>query len=559
MSIRIFVNNYDPNTTVLPTNTTLTGYIEVTIRNASHRASLTQLPLVFYGRSKATMTYSESTGTGNDHRTHKHYFSSKALLFSHSYTLTNPTFTPAASRRGEDGGILTFPFSCLIPTHTEPCPPETTDLHRAHVLNPRPPIFPGSLGYDPPGTGLPSAPLPDTCLDFHDHISNASSTTCSASIRYSLKTEAPGVSTKSKLWMGDAEERADVAIYNPISFPSGPQPQISFCEVRYEATARSLRLLASHGKEAQRRLSFRESMRSVFQKGKLPFVTLGLRMSVPDVLMLDGPDDQPIPIRIGVARLAAGVGGEYAGSDDEKGSRSRSRSPTPNPSATQGWDSSNGYDNKDPMQQQQPPTIQGQSSQYSTRPNEKVQYPQYLSPNPGLQPQRHQDDQIPNPAIRLTRLTLSLVSLNSLRGNASDPTNDPLGTEYHSNPRYHPNMTFVSFKSAPVFDWEPSKDPSQQVFLRVSSDQQQDYIDIGQVLGITTSDLRAAGGNVRAIGANSDGSLQAGFSTPNWSREWMLEWEVRVEVAGDKEIKWKCRAGKEGPGEGGVGVGLVRR
>lgn len=526
MSLKIYVDHYDG--TPVPTNTTLTGTIAVQLRKAEQRSEITQIQLVFYCRSKVDITRTRQTGAGNNRHTTHEYYHSKCILFSHSYTLTSSSFQPAASRRGEDGGTLHFPFSVHIPTHAEPVPPNVTEVHRGDVLG-YSDMFPGTLGYDPPHAVQPPMPLPDTMLDFRDDVTNSYRVDAKAQVRYTLRAEAPGLSSPSKLWMGDAEEDCDIAVFNPVSFPTAPL--VNYNQMCYDETIRTMRLLPSHGKE--HRLSFRENMRSVFKKDKLPFMTLRLGMSVPDTLWLDSPADAPLPIFLNVQRLLASLGEidpSASGSKSRSRSRSRGDDEAPVPPTDLNWD------NKAP----------NAKSAYLAPPN---QLPQQLP------------DGIPDPEVHLTRLTLTLTAHTSLRGN-------------HPSPSSIGGQTMQAATSVRIFEWRASKSSPQipLVLLPTQStppppppisnpasstgNNSDVWLNIGTTLNLTTAHLHSAG-QASGVGANSDGSLQGAFLLPNLAREWSVSWEVRVEVAGE-EVRWRSEDEEGGGGGGGVGVRLLR-
>src|SRR5262245_59791142 len=107
MSVRIVF--YAPPGKVFPCSSLVRGHVEVHIKDASQASSIDRLNLKFYGRAKAVIADGTTKNTT--------YYNSKALLFSHHYTLTDPpTFTIAPSRRGEDGGTLSFQFEIRVPT-----------------------------------------------------------------------------------------------------------------------------------------------------------------------------------------------------------------------------------------------------------------------------------------------------------------------------------------------------------------------------------------------------------------------------------------------------------
>ena len=527
MSLRIFVNDYHESMP-LPVNTTVTGYIQVALRKAKQQARVTQIPLVFFGHIRTDICY--ESGCGQNRTTER--YSSKSLLFSHSYILTKPAFKSAPSRRGEDGGTLTFPFQFLIPKHAEGVPRALTEVEHG----PRDDEFPGSVGYDQPDRKCPPFPLPDTMKEFHAYTANASETTARATVRYTIQAKPPGLSSVSKLWMEKAEDQCDILIFNPVSFPYTP-PQVRYKTLRYMQTVRSMRLLASH--KDQNHLSFRENMRRVFKKDKLPYRTLGLSLAVPDTLLWDVPGEQPLSIFINIQRLASGVIDAETDNVDVKSSQLSSRSDSKSPHLLP-------YD--DTKRDKQSHTYAPANSK------EKHHYLGPLSQLPGPTLDSGPLEAIPNPDIHLSRLTLNLVSHTSLRG--SEP-----------NTKIRSGMTYECHTSALLYAFRPrrgdaaylvpirsplsvSLHPSSQNSSKTTASD--GWLDLGPLLGITHGHLHTIGQHAKSIGMNTDGSLQGEFVTPNLRRSWGLEWDLRVvaRLGGEKkEVRWRrC----------GVRVGLVR-
>ncbi|KIV89285.1 hypothetical protein PV10_08863 [Exophiala mesophila] len=431
MSVKIFVDGFDGRP--IPTNSIVKGEIQVKISKTEQRNNVTRVFLNFYGRSKVKITRRQQTNNFRSSHQHRHQsqyttyvYESKCLLFTHHHILDQSTFQIAASRRGEDGGTLVFPFEFRIPTHSEPQPPPSIDSHNSNCFQPSG-CFPGSLGYDPPHKVPPPQPLPDTMNSFSDsQFSNESAT---ASVRYTLRATVPDLSGGArKLFgvLGPAESVVDLPLYNPAGPPQNPiQPQ----HLAYEDVVRSLRLLPSH---QTTKLSFREQMRSVMKKDRLPWLAVGITFQAPEVLWLDLPPDTTLPFAINVRRLAGGIG-ETTGLPPPT-------SPLPAPV-------------NDPYEKDE-----------KGRRLEKVPPPENSHP-----------DYVPTPQIFLKRLRVNLVAHTALRG-GEDRFNG-------YGPRH-----FDSLIAVPMFEFKASRS-TPQIEVAVSDSE---WLDIGAVLGVTYQHLTSA-------------------------------------------------------------------
>ncbi|ETN46484.1 uncharacterized protein HMPREF1541_00669 [Cyphellophora europaea CBS 101466] len=486
MSIKIYVKGYDG--TALPTGSLCEGHIEVHFKKAEHKDTIKQVLVNFYGRSKARITREERRSNGsNGTRTVYHHYDSKCLLFNHHYPLDNPTFSPPLSRRGEDGGILIFPYSFRIPTHAEPQDPYSTESRGAQVLNPSGP-FPGTLGYDPPGYEQPPLPLPDSCDNFYTRIDSRFQ--AEASVRYTIHAICPQLKAgASRLWMGEVDEKADINIINPVSLPA---QLIQWKRLAHEDAIRTLRLLPFH---QTNRLSFRENVRSVFKKDRLPWCSFRMTMAAPDILWLDRPSDQPLPISLSIERIGSGEG---SASSHRASSTSDAGPPSPLPAKAGA----------------SPPDNKNSLSPYPSH--------QSPSPSPALE--------FPTPPIYLKRLTLNLITTTLLRGS------DPKPTSYGG-------QTYEAVGASPIWEWRADK-ANPMIELHANGiDTATAPFELGRELGITWAALH------RAAAAKYFGGLQSEFVVPNLHRSFGIDWELRLECAGE-EFRW------ESPAEFGGGFGL---
>jgi hypothetical protein len=429
MSLKIFVNH--PPEVPLQTNQLVDGYVEAHYKKAEHKDLIQQIILKFYGRSKVHIIRTQQSHNGQNSSTHTFHHHSKALLFAHYHRLNNPNWSPPASRRGEDGGILTFPFSFRIPTHAEPQDPPTTDAHRAHVFDPRE-GFPGSVGYDPPGQVPPAAPLPDSLYEVS--VRYDSRIRAEASVRYTLNAECPQLQAgASRLWMGNVDESVDLNIINPASL--APQ-NIQWVRFGFEDVIRSYDLLPSDDRP---KIGFRDRMSAVFKKDCLPWCAFHVALQLPDTLWVDRPSDAPLPLHLSVKRVASGAG------ERRRSDAGHEQPPTPMPAAT-----------RMPLPNQE--TLSAYPSTQSS----------LIGP---------QDPTIPTPQLTLTYFTLKLNYFMAVRG-AELSTSSYGGRTYELTD----DVTF--------FDWKASK-KQPQVEIPVDDDA---WFDLGQRMGITYGHMKTAAG-----------------------------------------------------------------
>jgi hypothetical protein len=73
----------------------------------------------------------------------------------------------------------------------------------------------------------------------------------------------------------------------------------------HQDTIRTMRLLHSH---QEKRMSFRDNMRSIFKKDRLPWLAFGIVFQAPHLLWLDQAAETKLPFSLGVRRLAGGIG-----------------------------------------------------------------------------------------------------------------------------------------------------------------------------------------------------------------------------------------------------------
>lgn len=444
MSVQIFVDAFDGRP--VPTNSIVKGEIQVKIGKLEQRATVSRVLLNFYGRSKVNITRREHVNNfryshnnryelngpftqqprpyGSQTQTRTVVYTSKCLLFTHHYVLDQSAFQIAASRRGEDGGTLSFPFEFRIPTHSEPQPPPSLDSYNSNCFQASG-CFPGSLGYDPPHKIPPPQPLPDTVNNFDDnHMTNERGT---ASVRYTLRATVPQLSGGTrKLFgvLGPAESVVDIPLYNPAGPPQNP---IQYQHLAYEDVVRTLRLLPSH---QTTKLSFREQMRSVMKKDRLPWFAVVITFQAPDILWLDRPPDTTLPFAVNVRRLAGGVG-------DATG-------PPPSPLPI--------------------PRIQSNEKDEKGRPLDHAQHSDNNHP-----------DYVPTPPVFLKRLQVNLVAHTALRG--GDDRFSGFG------PKHFDGLTTV-----PLFEFKASRS-TPQVEVAVSDSE---WLDLGAVLGVTYRHLESA-------------------------------------------------------------------
>ena len=310
MSVEIYIEGFSGRP--LPTGSLVRGRVRVKLKKPEQAQTVNQVLFAFYGHSTVRLTRRELVrygqlgnnrpgGSRNEWRTR--YYESDCLLFSHRQVLVQPsTHMPAA---GEDIA-LDFPFEIRVPTHSEPQPPDSL---QGHVCEPfaESGCFPGSLGYLPPGQVPDPQPLPDSLVNFDDTVNESSevNTNGTADVLYTMHATVPELPGSSR-WIfgssGPPETTINVPLVNPVSLP--PRP-IVYKTLGQQDTVRTLRLLPSNN---DKRLSFRDNMRSIFKKDRLPWLTLGLVFKGPELLFLDQSPGTTLPFSFGVRRLAGGVG-----------------------------------------------------------------------------------------------------------------------------------------------------------------------------------------------------------------------------------------------------------
>lgn len=460
MSLHIFIHRSSP--APLQANELVTGYVEVHCKRAEQKDLVRQVLLKFYGRSKVQIIRTQHRQAGQRQRTQTLRFHSKALLCSQYHRLDNPSFSPPASRRGEDGGILTFPFSFRIPTHAEPQDPATTEAHRANVFTPRD-CFPGSVGYDPPGRVPPPVPLPDSIPELTAHYDYQ--VKVQASIRYTLHVECPELKAgASRLWMGSVDESVDLDIINPATL--APHA-VQWMSLSFEDTIRTFNLFP----EDQRpKLGFRDRMSSVFKKDRLPWCAFHLALQAPSTLWLDGPNDAPLPLHLLVRRVASGAG---ASAERRKSDAS--------------------------SQQQQPSSTDGSS--YTSKGQEKL--------SPSTNPTAPNDPSILTPPLHITSFTLRVSYNMALRGAEASPSS-------------WGGRTYELTDHANVCDWAAGKkQPRVEVPL---SDHEDRWLDLGRELGITYGHMKAAAANDARFGG-LQGDFATPNLARRFGLEWCLKVE----------------------------------
>lgn len=119
MSIRIVLDNEVHGKSPFHSGSQIAGSVRIDVDSASFsvQKSFTQVELCWtccsdlqFERRVQVTTADPVTRT----------FKSKATLFDHKLLLTDRTFIPAASQRGEDGGTIVFPFNLTVPVYAEP-------------------------------------------------------------------------------------------------------------------------------------------------------------------------------------------------------------------------------------------------------------------------------------------------------------------------------------------------------------------------------------------------------------------------------------------------------
>lgn len=481
MSLKIFVNH--PPDTPLQTNQIVNGYVEAHYKKPEHRDLIQQILLKFYGRSKVHITRTQQSHNGQNSRTQTYHYHSKALLFSHYHRLNNPTWSPAPSRRGEDGGVLTFPFSFRIPTHAEGQDPGTTTAHRAHVFDPHE-NFPGSVGYDPPGRVPPPLPLPDTLYEVsarYDHRIRAE-----ACVRYTLNADCPQLKAgASRLWMGSVDESVDLNIINPATV--SPH-SINWSRLAFEDVIRSNLLLPADDRP---KMGIRNRMSAVFKKDRLPWCSFCITLQMPDTLWVDRPADAALPIHLNIRRVGSGAG--------ERRKSDAGSNPPPSP-----------------IPPESKPTYLPNQETLSSYPT-----PQFSGSSP-------QDFSIPTPQINLTSLTLKVVYYMAVRGAGVSSSShggygyemsDHYGGRSYAMADYYGGRTYELADYVTIFDWKAGK-KRPQVEVPVGDDV---WFDLGQQMGITYGAMR---GSSRDHGF---GGLQGEFRTPNMTRSFGIEWSMKLE------------------------------
>lgn len=457
MSLKIYLDRSEG--APITTNEPVTGHIELHLKKAEQKDAINQILLTFYGRSKVRIEKSEQSANGTSQST---YYDSKALLFSDHYRLDNATFSPPASRRGEDGGILTFPFSFQVPEYAEPLTEPVIKEHNAHIFRPTGP-FPATLGHDPPGSFQVPPRLPDTVPELYARFDSHFSAT--ASVRYTLHAECPELKAgASRLWQGNVDEQVDLPISNPTT--SLPAQPVQWKRLAHEDAVRSLRLLPSH---QDGRLTFRENMRSFFKKDRLPWCRFRMTIQMPDLLWLDRPDDQPLPILLNVRRVACGTGAERRKSD--AGSTSTTDQPLSPTLEKAGL--RNGADEKKAS---------------------------LVDP---------EEEDMPTPPLYLKAVQLSYVSYTALRG-ADERINKNGG------------KTWNMLQTATFCDWEETDKKQRRVEVPVGPDT---WFDLGSNLGITWGTWKTV------CQSSKFGGMQGEFRLANLIRSFGMEWDIKMEGA----------------------------
>ena len=295
MSLRIFV--HASSATAFPTGGRIQGHVELDLKFASQKETIKVVNLSFSCCSNIRISRRESTSTGTGITTATRHYPSKAVLFWKTSSLANPAFQAPASRRGEDGGTLSWEFQVPIPSYPEPLHPEVINELDGDTFQMAGP-FPASFGYDP---AMQCLPLPDAMMTFS--CTAGPSTSISGSTRYVLHAEVPGLSSGFKsLWIGNKDTEVDVPVLNQgLNLNAAP---IRWNKLAYEETIRTLRLLPSH---TDAKLSFREKTRNIFQKSSLPSMDFRLSFTAPDILLLDRPTEPPMPFSLNIQRCSAPV------------------------------------------------------------------------------------------------------------------------------------------------------------------------------------------------------------------------------------------------------------
>lgn len=434
MSVRILID--ERSSGIFSPGQQIQARVEVALKTAAQRETINQVNLSFRGQSKITIKV--ETGTGDSKSTS--YYYSTAFLFYRALTLTSPSYQPPASRRGEDGGTLTWHFQMEIPERIEPVHPDLVKTYKGDIFQPdNEKGFPGSLEFQ-------YQPLPDSLPHFSS--SRGPSKDIYGGLQYLLNAEVVGLPAGIKgLWIGNKDVEYEIQVRN--SGPHVPM-QIQWQTLTEDTTVRSLLLLPSH---SDGHLTFREKTRSIFKKSSLPSIELALTFSMPETLLLDLPAAEELPFRINVRRVA----------DLPKNTKI---------------------------------------------PDEK----------------ESRESNIPNPEVFLKKLELSLVAINTVRTPGIVPGSGVLGSRWAKGPTHHHE---VAERSACFCSCKPKRKEEPMCEIDVGHG----WFDIGARLNVCAGDL-AQLAEVPRYGLVED------FTTPNLSRRYRLDWDIRLEIAG-KEVKWK--------------------
>ena len=478
MPLRIVFHN--PSQGPYTTGSLVQGHLELDIKRAAQQDELKQINLYFSCRSKIRIT--RVTGAGNNRRTH--YYNCKSVLFSRSYVLENSTFEIAGSRRGEDGGVLHFPFEFMVPAYAEGVSPEKMQLHSADALPPSG-TWPGTAAYfdhEPM-----SQPLPDSLPNFH-LIGMISRISLDGSVTYKVRAEVPNLGAGWKsLWIGKLDEDVFLPVRN-LHHRREIVEQIQWHSQSFREEVRTLRLLPTH---ADGNLSFRERTRSIFKKSALPSLGLEMTFSAPQTLFLDGPEQDPLPFFLSASRTTSGAGDSLSPTTvslDDKNSVS---------------ESGEAYDIPTPKV-------------YLNRLAVTLMSHSQIRTNPSTR--RYMD---PGEAEGFAEYEIFEYKYQKEEGSKIEL---PLSSCSNTTPAYPPEKVGLH---------SPTVTQTLTGSSSATSGTGQQW-SAGESLGVNHAMLQALGAGV-----------VPDFATPNLARTYLLQWEVRVEVCGE-EVKWDSRKGEGG-------------
>ena len=289
MSVRIILDNHR---SPFQTGTRITGQVHVPIGSASLAAQESIAQVVVWWTCSSRLHFEKRVWTLSNAQMLKH-FPSEAILFRHKYILTEREFLPAASRRGEDGGVLAFTFDIALPAFADPHLERRSPMGLSST-----PVETNRWPLDDPWPGSLHSPSADRLPDSSESFFYTCSDTLKfgGTIDYILEAEMPESKTSAKtLWSKTSSATEKLTVVNPSTDVTRTEAY-SWVSREHSAEIRSPRLAEQR---SDRRLSLKERLTLAFDGGaQVPKIGLCMKFISRYALLLDSREDEHLPFRI---------------------------------------------------------------------------------------------------------------------------------------------------------------------------------------------------------------------------------------------------------------------